>query len=283
MRSTCSPFLALLASAASLAALGGCRGGDTTDTEGLSAEASALVADNDESDDVEAELEAGIEDPLNGATAGGDVEPSATADDAAERSRTNAGAFFQPAGCIKSTRAANVVTHVFTDCTGPSGLRSFNGTVVATWSRTGAGLEVAYKAAGFQINGATIDHTVTIGFSRAGGVATRTRKGSSTGTTAAGRPITHAADYVTTYDAATRCLRRDGSGQTTIGGASFSRAIAGYERCGIGVGGCPKSGSLTLSRPKVDVKLAFPGGPRVDITVNGRTVRRALLCNASAS
>lgn len=280
MRIASSLLLALLAS--SVVAVG-CKDRSKTDTDGLGAEAAALVSDNDDADDAEAELEAGIEDPLSGAVSGGEVDLSAAGDGAAEKARTNAGVFFQPAGCIVSTRAANVVTHVFTNCTGPWGMTSFNGTVVSTWSKTATGLQVVHAADDFRINGATVDHTVTIAYSKTGGVYTRTRKGTSTGTTAAGKAITHTADYVTTYDSISRCIKRDGAGQTTIGGASFSRSIKGFERCGIGLGGCPKSGLITLSRPKLDVSLAFPGGPKVDITVNGKTYHRGLLCNASAT
>lgn len=279
MRIASTLFLALLVSSVTV----GCRDRSKTDTEGLDAAAAALVSDNDDADDSEAELEVGIEEPLSGAAAGGELDLSADEGGAAEKARTNAGVFFQPAGCIVSTRAANVVTHVFTACTGPYGLTSFNGTVVSTWSKTATGLQVAHVAKGFRINGATVDHAVTIAYSKASGVYTRTRKGSSSGTTAAGKAITHSADYVTTYDATTRCIRRDGGGQTSIGGASFSRSISGFERCGVGLGGCPKSGKLTLTRPKLDVSLSFPGGPRVDITVNGKKFQRALVCNASAS
>src|SRR5687767_13680874 len=105
------------------------------DTTGLDSEAAALVSDNTDTDETEGDVEDVSEDPLSGAAEGGEVEVTADAGGLAEKARLNPGRFFQPAGCIVSTRDANVVTHVFTDCTGPRGLLHFTGTVVSTWSR----------------------------------------------------------------------------------------------------------------------------------------------------
>jgi hypothetical protein len=280
MRSRSPSFVVTLAAGASLALLFGCRG--RTDTDGLGSEAAALVADHDESEEVESEVEAGLEEPLSGAAASGVVDVASLAEAAAERARTGAAAFFQPAGCLVSTRAGNVVTHVFTGCTGPAGLVNFTGTVVATWSRTAAGVQVVHRATGFALNGARVDHEATLAYAVVNGVYTRTRTASSTGTTATGRPIVHQAEYTTTYDATTRCIRRDGASQTTIGALAFSRGVTGYERCGVGLGGCPTRGTITLVRPRLELVLSFPGGAAVDMTVNGRYFRRSLACNASA-
>jgi len=262
----------------------GCGGRQSgPDTEGLGSEASALVEDNTEVDETEGDIEDGVEDPLSGAPLGGEVVTTADPDGLAESARSNPGIFFKPAGCITSTRVANVVTHEFKDCTGPHGLVSFNGTVISTWTKITNGAQVVHAAKGFRINGATVDHTVTIQYTKLSGVYTKTRKGTSTGTTAKGRAISHTADYVTTFDANTRCINRDGSSQTTIGARSYSRSIKDYERCGIGALGCPNSGSITIDTPKLDLSLTFPGGAVVDVIVNGKTYRRSLFCNASAS
>lgn len=273
----------LLALAVLLSLPVGCAGRNSgADTSGLDSESSALVDDNSETDDTEGDVEEGIEEPLSGATVGGEVELSAAdAETVAEKARTNPGVWFKPAGCIVSTRAANVVTHVFTNCTGPWGLASFDGTVVSTWTKIDNGYQVVHATKGFRINGATVDHTVTIQYTKVSGTYTKTRKGASSGTTAKGRAISHTADYVTTWDPASRCITRNGSSQTTIGAREFSRSIKGYERCGVGLGGCPKSGEVTLTRPRLEVDLSFPGGPEVDITVNGKKLRRALFCSAS--
>jgi hypothetical protein len=258
----------------------GCAGksGSPT-TEGLDSESAALVDDSAEVDETEGDVELGVEEPLSGAAEGGEVSVADLAT-ATSAGHTNPGIFFKPAGCIVSTLSGVVVTHVFTNCTGPYGLTSFNGTVTSIWSKIANGVSVKHEAKGFKINGATIDHTVTIDYTKVGSVYTKTRHGASTGSTAKGRPITHKADYVTTYDPSTTCLTRDGSSDTTIGGREFSRSIKGYERCGIGLGGCPKSGTFTLTRAKLSLELDFPGGAMVDIVLNGRTYKRPLLCRA---
>lgn len=277
-----APLLVL--AALTLALPVGCAGRDSgTDTSGLDSEAAALVDDNTETDDTEGDLEEGLEDPLSGAAiATGEIEIAAPdAETVAEKARTNPGVIFKPAGCIVSTRAANVVTHVFSNCSGPYGLASYSGTVTSTWTKIANGFQVVHATKGFHINGATIDHTVTIQYTRAAGVYTKTRKGDSTGTTAKGRAISHHADYVTTWDPATRCIDRNGSSSTTIGARAFSRSITDYERCGVGLGGCPKKGTFELTTPKLNLQLSFPGGPEVDITVNGNKFRRAMICSAS--
>jgi hypothetical protein len=261
-----------------LVACGGQHSG--ADTSGLDSDTAALMEDNAEVDATDEAAEVGIEESLSGST----TDPvTLEADAAAEKSRTNPGIFFKPAGCIVSTRAANVVTHVFTDCTGPYGLRSFNGTVTSTWTKIPNGVQVVHATKGFKINDATIDHMVTIQYTKVDGVLKRTRNGNLSGTTAKGRPIKHTASYITTYDADARCLTRNGSAQSSIGLREWSRSITGYERCGIGYLGCPNSGTVKLDGPKHDVTLQFPGGAKVNITVDGKTFSRTLFCNAEAS
>lgn len=279
-----------------LAALGsafvvGCGGHRSgPDTEGLDSESAALIEDNADVEGTEEEVELGVEESLSGGepTEVAALEPA----DIAEKARLNPGIFFKPAGCIVSTREANVVTHVFTNCTGPHGMVSFNGTVKSTWTKLPNGAQVVHTSTGFKINGATVDHNATIQYTRVDGVFTKTRKGSLSGTTAKGRTIKHSADYVSTYDSSKsepssgsseRCVTRNGTSSTTVGLRAWSRTIKGFERCGIGLGGCPNSGTITLDTPRRDVSLSFPGGAAVDITIDGKKFRRPLFCNAAAS
>jgi len=260
----------------------GCSGKSNPTSEGLDSESAALVDDSMEVDDTETTVESGMEESLSGAASeGAQLDLSVDVSAAADAARTNPGIFFKPAGCIVSTRAANVITHVFTNCTGPNGWVGFNGTVTSTWTKIANGFEVVHSTTGFKINGATINHTVTIDYTKVDGVYTKTRKGSTTGTTAAGKAITHSADYVTTYDPTGSCVTRNGASSTTIGDRAFSRSIKGWVRCGVGALGCPKSGTFELKRgTRLDLILEFPGGAEVDITINGKKFRRPLLCKA---
>jgi hypothetical protein len=263
----------------------GCTARATNDGEDhgrLGTAEAQLVSDDEAADQSDGELEAGLDEPLSGASPS-DPTPPATTDELMERVRTNPGLFFQPAGCITTTIQGNVATHVFQDCTGPQGLRSFNGTVTSTYVLADGKLTITHTAQDFHINGATISGSRVIEYTRSGSLITRKRTGRWYGTTAGGLAITHEADFVATYDALTRCVTRDGSATTSIGDRTFERSIDGFRRCGIGRLGCPESGMVVLSRTRdgstLTLSIEFLGGRDVRITrPNGDVVTRQLAC-----
>jgi hypothetical protein len=244
-----------------------------------------LQADASEADDVEEATEVGLEESTSGASPtdpGGTPDP-ATDDELHEKVRSNVGLFFQPAGCVTTTWSGNVATHAFANCTGPYGMATFNGTVTSTYVREPGKLTVTHEASGFTINGATVTGTRTVVYTRSGTVITRTRTGTWSGTTAKGNAISHEASFVATYDTATRCITRDGSATTSIGGRSFSRSVEDFERCGIGSLGCPNSGTIVLTRTNASgsasLTIEFNGGRSYTVTrPNGTSVDRQLVC-----
>jgi hypothetical protein len=275
----------------SIAAVG-CKKADDDDStnENLGTSEAQLVEDDSEAADTDDDLESGLDEPLSGST---EADPGTPADGASddevyEKMRTNPGRFFKPAGCIVSTREGNVFKHVFNKCRGPWNMAEFNGTITTTVVREAGKLTVTHEASGFTANGASVSGKRVVVYTRDGSVITKTRTGSWTGTTAKGKPISHEANFVTTYDVAAKCVTRDGSAQTTIGGRSFERTIDDFKRCGIGRLGCPESGKLTLSRTKggesLSLSVEFLGGVKYQVTrPNGKVVQRALLCNPGAS
>ena len=70
-----------------------------------------------------------VEEPLSGADPSDPGTPADGADDdeLLGKIKTNPGKWFKPAGCITTTLAANVATHLFNGCSGPYGLANFNG------------------------------------------------------------------------------------------------------------------------------------------------------------
>jgi hypothetical protein len=261
---------------------GGCGRMDDEGTS-LGVEESALFDDESDAEELDSQIEAGIEEPLSGAEPadpGSALTPDVPQATAMASLRTNPGKFFQPAGCIVTTVAGNVATHVFTSCTGPYGLTSFNGTVTSTWT-FGAGLSVKHEATGFKINGATITGSVTLSYTKSGTVYSKTRNGSWMGKTSAGKDITRTANYQGSYDATTKCITRSGTATTTVGARSLEASVTNYKRCGIGALGCPMSGTVTLTRKPsgLSLTLTFPGGAKVVITGPlGRMVTRPLVC-----
>jgi len=262
---------------------------DTSETLGTSE--AQLVEDDAEANEADTDLEAGLDEPLSGGTEAdpGDPADGASDDEVVEKVRKNAGVFFKPAGCLVSTREGNKISHVFTGCSGPYGLAKFEGTVTSTYVRADGKLTITHNATGFTANGASISGSRIVEYTRAGSIITKTRTGSWTGTTAKGKDIAHTASFVTTYDVTAKCITRDGSAQTTIGGRSFERTVDGYKRCGIGRLGCPEEGGkVVLSKTKSDETLSltieFLGGVKYRVTrPNGKQIPRALICNPRAS
>ena len=268
----------------------GCKQDDDTSSPGedLGTSESQLVADDSEATETDDDIEAGIDEPLSGAAEDDPGTPAdgSSTDELLEKIRANAGRFFKPAGCLVSTRTGNTIAHVFGACTGPYGMKKFTGTISSTYTREAGALTVTHAADGFTANGATVSGSRTVVYKRQGAVTTKTRTGNWSGATAKGKELSHTASFVTAYDASTKCLTRDGSAQTTIGGRSYERSVDGYKRCGIGRLGCPESGTTTLSRTKGDdtttLTIEFLGGIRYRVTrPNGRQVTRALICNPS--
>lgn len=268
----------------------GCKKDDTEDsTDGsLASNESQLIEDDADASGTDDDLESSIDEPLSGGT---ETDPGTPADGASddevlEKVRTNAGKFFKPAGCLTSTRDGNKITHVFKGCTGPYGFKNFDGTVNATYVRAPGSLTVTLDFNGTKANGATISGERVIVYTKDGTTITKTRTGTWTGTTEKGKDISHQANFKVTYDTATKCLTRDGSAQTTIGGKSHERVVDGYKRCGIGDLGCPESGTITLTRTKssesLSLVITFEGGIHYSVTrPNGKKIERVLLCKAS--
>lgn len=262
---------------------------DASNTGDLATNESQLVTDDSDAANIDDDLESAVDEPLSGATTTNPGAPAEgkTAAEIIAIVKENAAKFFLPAGCLTSTQTGDSITHVFKECTGPYGLKTFTGTISSEYSVAGDGkITVKHAANGFTANGASISGERVVTYTQAGSVWTKTRDGQWTGKTPAGKDVSHDASFVTTYDSSTKCLTRDGSAQSTVGGRSFERTVDGYKRCGIGRFGCPESGELTLSATKsaetLTVKVTFEGGTKYSVTrPNGRVVQRRLVCSAS--
>lgn len=261
----------------------------SNENDGSAAQAeSEAVADNTEAGDTDDDLEGGVDAPVSGSSPDDpDSTPAdaATTDDVVAKVKLNIGKFFKPAGCIATTWAGNVATHVFSDCTGPYGMTHFNGTITTTYDLSGGKLTITTQADGFKINGATISGSRVVTYTKSGTVITRVRTGNWSGTTKHGNPITHEANFTATYDTAAKCLTRDGTATTSIANRELDLSVTGYKRCGIGSLGCPESGKIVLSRTKngneISVTIDFLGGRQYSVTgPKGNTTTLSLVCRA---
>jgi hypothetical protein len=264
-----------------------------TATTDLGSAEELLVGDNQEVESVENDAEESSDEALSGALAadpGAEVDPAETDDALAERVKVNPGKFFQ-AGCLTTTaKSKGVFEHVLVNCIRNGGTRAISGTILATWTRPEPGkMQVVRAATGLKVGNATIDRTVTVVYSREGSKLVRNRTVAMTGTGGGGKPISRDASWVTSYDAATKCIERAGSSVSKHAGRELSATVVGYKRCGVFSLGCPESGKITLNRKKgvgeaaqeLTIVLEFKGGKQLDITLPDGSVRsRALICRA---
>jgi len=251
----------------------------------LATDEAQLVDDNSEAQDQDDSMESGVEEPLSGSDPADPGTPATGADGTAVAGnvKTNLGKWFKPAGCITTTLAGNVATHVFKGCTGPYGFVNFDGTVTTTYELANGALTITFEATGFKANGAEISGKRVVVYTKTGGVVTKHRTGNWTGTTKNGKAFSHTADFTATWDPTAKCVTRDGTAQTMIAAREFSLSIAGYKRCGIGSLGCPQSGEIVLERTKAatsaSVTIDFLGGREFTVTgPKGNKVTRQLVC-----
>ncbi len=264
----------------------------SSDSSTLGTSEDALTADNSNSQEAEDGSEDGIENGLSGATptdtgSAVDAVDLATVD---AKMKSNPGVYFMPAGCLVSTRiAAGQWSHVFTNCTGPLGKITYNGTVTSTWTVSAGSLQVVHAATTFTEAGPNVTVTFggsrTVTYTKAGTLLSKHRVGSWTGTlsknaTAKSEPWSHTADFTSTWDASSKCYTRDGSADNTIGGREFGRKVTGFKVCG-GLFACPSSGELEVDRKDGSVKIIidFLGGQNVELTgPRGNTIKTKIAC-----
>lgn len=177
--------------------------------------------------------------------------------------------YFKPAGCVSADRVGNVVTYTFNACTGPFGLVAINGKIIATYSAgAGGGLDVSTTSQGLTVAGEAATQTGSGHLAWAGTSRTFNWKGEWKGTTPKGYPIDHHGEHNVSWDTATECVERDGSGSTTVsapgGDRTHSHTLSGYKRC---AGYCPQSGTLVLTGAKgLSMTLKFLGAASLEVT-----------------
>jgi hypothetical protein len=198
---------------------------------------------------------------------------------------------FTPAGCVTSTRATNVVTFTFTDCTYLLGYTQVNGTIEATYApgATMGSVEVAVKnTTPFKLQTYTVDKNavprtvvplvvdVTIdAHATVQLTAPNVQRTDWNGTYVAkwpGGSLTHEPTYHSVVDTSTgtTCVDLDGSATTKFAnGRGVTVDVAGYHRCGQPKE-CPAAGGsvsfTSLLDPRLTLKVEFLGGRAVRVT-----------------
>jgi len=162
-----------------------------------------------------------------------------TAEEAATAAWTNAGTFWQPAGCITATQDGATVTYVVNDCTGPFGLVHVTGTVVVVYSLAADGLHADATADDLDVNGGSMDLDATGVLSFEGTTRVLSVSTNGQGTSARGNSFLRHGDYTASWDPGTSCLGLDGSWSTVVGARTWSTDVVAFEKCG---DSCPAEG-----------------------------------------
>jgi hypothetical protein len=207
--------------------------------------------------------------------------------------KSNPGKFFQPAGCVVSTRLERGKwSHVLSGCTGPRGRFTFNGTVNSTWTlEKGGALDVVHDASDLIVGGkkatALISGARTVAYSRLDATLLKKRAGNWTGLVAKSSdlskllPFAHQADFTTTWNSGSKLYTRNGSAQSMIGDRTFKRIVTGYEAVG-GPRACPNVGQvvLELADGTREITIDFLGKQDILVTgPRGNAVPRKISCD----
>jgi hypothetical protein len=165
--------------------------------------------------------------------------PEMSAEEAATAAWTNAGVYWQPAGCIVASQDGATVTYEVTDCTGPFGLVHVSGMVVVVYSVAADGLHAVATADALDVNGGSMDVDAEgiLSFDGSTRVLDVTTHGEGVGPR--GTAFTRDGDYTVSWDPDTECFGLDGSWSTTIGLRRWSTDVSAFDKCGEG---CPAAG-----------------------------------------
>ena len=169
-----------------------------------------------------------------------DGTAAATAPEAAAKFAGQAN--LQPAGCATVTTSGATTTIQLAGCSGGRGLVAVTGTITIQVTAV-TPTSVSFTAASdeLQINGATLDLALDATYRTSSGTTTIDVSSTSSGVGPRGHAISHAGDYVATWDAT--CATVDGSWSTATETARRSLDVA-VTRCRTG---CP-TGNVTRTR-----------------------------------
>ena len=185
------------------------------------------------------------------------VDASVTTSSAAATSAlTKAMTLLQPQGCATAKVDANIVTYTFNGCTGPYGLVSLSGTVVASYAMVsgGGGVTVTMLGANLQANGNSVSLNATSTVSGLGATRQAMVSSMTSAVTARGQRISHSGNYTAAWDGT--CLTLNGAFSTQIGLLGWSTAITNYKRC---QGMCPASGSVVITAGTSSATVTYSG------------------------
>lgn len=243
----------------------------------LSAVACGGSADADEIDTSSDAIEGTSDTQALVSTTLDPVAAATTPEAAATMAVAAAPTYYQPAGCVVATAAGTTATYQFTNCRGPYGLVSLNGTLTAQYvSRSVSGWTV-HVTGSLQANSTTLRPDATVAVSSAGATRTATVTVAGSGTGRRGVTYSNRGTYTASWDGT--CFGINGSVTSTSDAAgSVTFTASNYRRCR---GECPAAGgALSVSGASGSTTITYSGGATATVT-GRRTTTVRLYCAGS--
>ena len=182
-----------------------------------------------------------------------------TSDGAAASASLKAMALLQPTSCATAKVTGSTVTYTFNSCTGPYGLVSVTGTMLATYAMvSGGGVTVTMLGLNLKANGDTLNLNATATVSGVLPSRTATVSSMTSATNERGQTIAHSGNYTAAWDG--MCMTLNGAFSTQIGLLGWSTTITDYKRC---LGMCPVSGSVVITSGASSATVTFAGSSTV--------------------
>lgn len=195
------------------------------------------------------------------------------------------GKSFFTAGCVTTTRAANVVTFDFAGCNGVLGLVGVQGTLTATYvaGPVANSIDVTVKSSDpftvlrlnkkLELVSTQISVDATAHYELDGDVQKLHWNGTYGASTDKGA-ITQSAEYDASFDTLTNCVSLGGSATTTFAKYALDTAVSGYHRCGDRKT-CPDAGGAVTYTRKSDgafLRVEFLGGRSAKVSTANKSV-----------
>ncbi len=203
---------------------------------------------------------------------------SATTEQLAADATTRVPKAFSPSSCVTAVQAGPKVTYTLVNCTGPYGLVTVSGTLVATYSRASTGgVQVVITGTGVKANKAIIDVNATVISTQAGSTRSASVTSTASGSGPRGIALSRDGQYTVTYDSETSCATVNGSWKTNVGARTSTTTVTNYARC---KGACPTSGTIVHDTPRsTAVTINYSGAETAAWTTStGRSGTVNLLC-----
>lgn len=175
-------------------------------------------------------------------------------------------------GCVTTTTEGRTTTWTFAGCSGPFGLVSVQGQLVATYALTSGGIHAVVHGEQLMANALELDFEADVLYQVEDGVQVLDVQSASEGVGPRGYSVSRRGDYRLDWDGA--CLGLDGD-WTGVRVNAWSLNVAGYRRCGAE---CPAAGGRVTREGAGTLVIGFDGDTTADWQTDNSSGEIQLFC-----